>query len=77
MMMISLDLPPGLSVFFNGIFEFVTFALIPTDDIYDVIEPDLLHEAYSEQAENIGYESHYLTHNSGTISFMIVCLFLQ
>ena len=77
MMMISLDLPPGLAVFFNGIFEFVTFALIPTDDIYDFIEPDLLHEPYSEQAENIGYESHYLTHNSGTVSFAILLLILQ
>ena len=69
-MLMKLVFPPVTVVFFAGLFEFVTFDLIPTKEIYEKIFgwPNV---AYSDEAENIGYASRYFIENAGSIPLYI------
>ena len=58
--------PPVSVVFFAGILQSVTFDLLPTESIYAEIF-GFTNEAYSEEAENIGYGSRYFIENAGSI----------
>ena len=64
--------------FFRKVMRYVAFDLLWfIEDIYDEIFvlPD--DEPYSQQADDVGYESRYLTINSGSITFFILLFFLQ
>ena len=54
--MMQLNVPPSAIIFFSALFEFVTFDIIPTEDIYAVVLA-WDNVPYSESAENIGYAS--------------------
>ena len=61
--------------FYSGLFEFVTFDIIPTDDIYDKIFDEGWRRApYSEQADTIGYATRWLFANLGSVTWIIVLL---
>ena len=57
--------------FFSGLFEFVTFDIIPTEEINEEIF-GWENDPYNEQAEEIGYESRYVFENSGSIPYYIL-----
>ena len=77
LMMMQLDYPATVVLFFSGLFGFVTF---------DVFQPDFIYAyvfgwenvPYSDQADEIGYGSRYLIENSGSITLFIVLItFMQ
>lgn len=77
LMIMQLNYAASASYFFSFLFEFVTYAIIPTDDIYGSIfgfESDPL----SEQADNIGYGSRFVIENTGSLLiYLFVIAFLQ
>ena len=65
-----------MSVFYGSLFEFITFDIVPTDDIYgEMFEFDS--DPYSEEADNIGYGSRLFTENTGSLLVYIFILALQ
>lgn len=56
--------------FYIAILEFVTFDLIPTEELYEAIF-GLENIPYSDSAESIGYESRYIVMNSGSLFIYI------
>ena len=74
-MIMQLVVPQNAMVFYSGLFEFVTFDIIPTDDIYDKIFDEGWRSApYSEQADTIGYATRWLFANLGSVTWIIVLL---
>lgn len=75
LMMMQLLYPPVAVVFYSGLFEYVNYDIIPTQDIYAEVFgwPNV---AYSEETERIGYESRYIIENSGSIPIymLLICL---
>ena len=69
-MMMNLEYSDLQSGFYESVLEFVTFDLIPTEELYDLIF-GVENEPFSESAENIGYESRYIVQNSGSVSLYI------
>ena len=71
--MMQLNVPPSAIIFFSALFEFVTFDIIPTEDIYAVI---LAWEnvPYSEKAENIGYASRQIIENTGSVPIFLLII---
>jgi len=76
-LLINLSYPALLMLYFSYIFEFVSFDLIPTDDFYDYIF-GFQNEPFSSQAEELGYESHNLIRNMGSLflTLLLTPLFL-
>jgi len=73
--MMQLNVPPSAIIFFSALFEFVTFDIVPTDDIYQETFA-WENTPYSESADNIGYGSRQIIENTGSVPiFMIVILF--
>ena len=76
-MIITLQYPASISLFFSGVFEAVTFELLPSELIYeqifDFVDSD---KPYTEQADEIGYGSRLTFINSGSISIYFFALFL-
>ena len=70
LMIIQLSYPPNVVLFFAGLFEFVTFDLLPTDDIYGAIF-DLDDDPYSDLADEIGYSTRNLIPNSGSTTIFL------
>ena len=76
-MMMQLMYPATISLFFSKVFEFVTFDIIPTELFFPYIF-DLPEGAYSDEADSIGYYSHYIVLNAGSITiFLLSYLILQ
>lgn len=76
-MLMKLLFPPVTVTFFAGLFEYVTFDIIPTEDIYKFVF-GWPNEAYSKEAEEIGYASRYFIENAGSIPLYIaIDIFLQ
>ena len=71
LMMMQLDYPQSAMIFFSKIFEFVTFDLIPTDHIYVEIF-QWVNTAFSKMAEAVGYPSHFMIENGGSITIFII-----
>lgn len=69
-MLMKLMFPPITVVFFSGLFEYVTFDLIPTEDLYAYLF-GWTNVAYSEEAESIGYPSRFFIENAGSIPLYI------
>ena len=70
-MMMQLKFPASAMIFYAALFEFVTFDLIPTDELYQKIFDFENKEPYSDEADNIGYSSRYLIFNSGSLTLFI------
>ena len=74
-LMMSLIVPQNAIIFYSGLFEFVTFDIIPTDLVYDKLFDDSwVTEPFSEQAESIGYETRLIFSNLGSVTWMLVSL---
>ena len=71
LMMMQLDYPQSTMIFFSKVFEFVTFDLIPTDQIYVEIFK-WVNIPFSKMAEVVGYPSHFLIENGGSITIFII-----
>ena len=56
-------------------FGFANFDLIPTDYIYEIIF-GFENVPYSDQADEIGYGSHFIIENSGATTIFIVIMLL-
>ena len=77
LMMMRLIYPATITLLFGKVLEFVTFDIIPTELFYPYIF-DLPEGAFSEEADSIGYSSHYIIPNAGSITiFLLASLILQ
>ena len=75
LMMMQLNYPANCVIFYGVVFNFVTFDVLPTEGLYGEIF-GFVNIAYSEQAANIGYESHYAISNSGSIPIFMLFNFV-
>ena len=74
-MMMQLLVPQNAAIFYGGLFEFVTFDIIPTDDIYDkLFDEGWRTEPYSPEADGIGYGTRLLFSNLGSVFWIIIFL---
>ena len=64
-------------VFFSQILEFVTFDIIPTDDVYSYIFDFGDDSAYSDEADQVGYGSRFILVNIGSIGIFFTLTILQ
>ena len=72
-MMMQLMVPQNAASFYAGLFEFVTFDIIPTDDIYDkLFDEGWRTEPYSPEAEGTGYGTRLLYSNLGSVFWIII-----
>lgn len=76
MMMMQLSYPAVAMSFFGGLFELITFDLVPSDLVWEEVFT-FENVPYSEQAEAIGYESRYAIYNSGSIPIFIALTVLK
>ena len=76
MMLMRLDYPPILILFFAVIFESVSFDVIPTEYIYPLFLDFPNDSEFSPECKQIGYKSRYFILNSGSLSLYIVAGFL-
>lgn len=74
LMIMQLNYPIEAAAFYAGLFELVTFDLLPMDDIYGELFEFPRDKPYSAQAEVIGYGSRYLILNLGSISVFVALL---
>ena len=61
----QLNYPRETAIFYTLIFEFVTFDLIPVEEIYGEIFKFINDSPFSDEANIIGYFSRYFVFNSG------------
>ena len=72
LMMMDLNYPVSSQMFFETVFTFVTFDIIPwTEEIYNYIF-GWINIPYSPQMEEVGYPSQRIIENSGSITIFIV-----
>lgn len=74
--MMQLNVPPSAIIFFSALFEFVTFDIIPTEDIYAALLA-WDNVPYSESAENIGYASRQIIENTGSVPIFLLIITLE
>ena len=67
----QLQYPQTSAIFFDAIFGFVTYDMVPTEDIYVLIF-NWNNVPYSEEADSSGYHSRWIIENSGSITLFIV-----
>lgn len=73
-MMMELNYPKSSNAFYKPLLEFVNFDLIETEGPYNYVF-NFENVPYSDQIEEIGYESRYTIPNLGSIPiFMIIIL---
>ena len=76
--MLALNYPASSITFFAIIFEYVTFDVIPTDNLYKQLFGFSLDDPYSAQADNVGYPTRIFIGNLGSIPiFMLINLLSQ
>ena len=76
LMMMQLNYAAGVSYFYSFLFEFVTYDVVPSDDVYAELF-DFDSDPFSEQAANIGYSSRYTIENTGSLLISIFVLGLR
>lgn len=74
-MIMQLNYAAAVSIFYSTLFEFVTFDIVPTDEIYAEIF-DFESEPYSDEADNIGYGSRLFIENTGSLFVYMVLIAL-
>jgi len=75
MFILSLHYPPNLVDYFAGLFPFITFDAVPTDDLYNYIfdYENIDDEGLNELFENVGYEFTTTVGNMGSMFlFMLI-----
>ena len=72
----QLNYPASISIFFGTIFGFVTFDILPVDNIYGAIF-DFDSEPYTETAAETGYESLYMIENTGCLLIFLFLILVQ
>ena len=75
-MIMQLNYAAAVSIFYSTLFEFVTFDIVPTDEIYAEIF-DFDSEPYSEEADNIGYGSRLFIENTGSLFIYAILIALK
>ena len=75
-MMMRMTNPDSTALFFEALFGFVSFDLLPTDEIYGEMFK-FNSEPYSDEADEIGYGSLLIIENSGSISILLLVNLLQ
>lgn len=75
-MMMQLNYAAGVSYFYSFLFEFVTYDMVPSDEIYGEIF-DFDSDPYSQQADNIGYGSRYIIENTGSLFILLFVIGLR
>ena len=69
--MMQLIYSAGVSYFYSLLFEFVTYDIIPTDQIYEEMF-EIESNPYSDQADLIGYGYRYSVVNTGSLLIYII-----
>ena len=71
-MMINLSYPESSKIFFEKVFQFVTFDIIPwTEEIYAYVF-GWTNIPFSDVVETAGYPSQFIIENSGSIPLFIL-----
>ena len=73
LMMMQLNYPASSGIFFATVFEYVTFDMVPTDEIFGEIF-DFDSEPYSDQADQVGYGSRFFIENTGSLIIYVVII---
>ena len=76
LMMMQLNYPASTALFYGAIFEYVTFDLLPIEDIYIAIFA-FDSEPYSEEADAVGYSSRYWIENTGCLTLYFVLIIVE
>ena len=71
LMMMQLIYSAGVSYFYSLLFEFVTYDIVPSDEIYEAMF-EIDSNPYSDQADLIGYGYRYSVVNTGSLLFYII-----
>ena len=80
MFMLQLDYPEPTMEFFGGLFPFITFDMVPTDDLYEEMfnfnehEEDINSNLISDQFEILGYEYVNMIGNMGSMYLYLLIL---
>ena len=73
--MMSLNYSPIMTGFYSAVFPFINFDIFniagKLDEFYEYIFPDLSNDPYSEEAEQLGYESSWISTNMGSQTLVI------
>ena len=72
----QLNYAAAVSVFYSSLFEYITFDIVPTDEIYGNIF-NFESEPYSHEADSIGYGSRIFIENTGSLLVYLIVLGLQ
>ena len=69
--MMQLSYPASSIAFFSVVFSYVTYDVIPTENMYLKLF-GFVEDPYSDQANNVGYPAIYLIPNSGSMPIFIL-----
>ncbi len=75
-MMMQLRISAIAVIFFAQILEFVTFDIIPTEEMYEKMF-GWENEPYSDAADNIGYGSRVFVENTGSLFVYLSAIVLK
>ena len=75
-MLAQLVYPPSVVMFFSRLLSFVTFDVIPSTLIYELLF-GWTNVPYSDQADEIGYGSLFIIENSGSGTIFIVLILIN
>ena len=77
-MIMQLTYPAPAVIFYAALLEYVTFDIIPSEQIYNLIFDfnEDADSAYSDEADSIGYSSRYFIKNSGSVPIYMVLICL-
>ena len=70
LVIMQINYTAAVTLFHSILFKFVNYDIVPTEEIYSVFSFES--EPYSEQAGIVGYESRYVTENTGSLLIYIV-----
>ena len=74
-MIMQLNYAAAVSVFYSSLFEFITFDVVPTDEIYGNIF-EFESDPYSDEADDIGYGSRIFIENTGSLLVYLIVIAL-
>ena len=77
MMTVPMDTPSKTDIFFNTVFDLISFDIIPTEDLYNkIFEFDNV--PLTEYFLAVGYESQHIIFNMGSIFlFLVIEVFIE
>ena len=75
-MMMQLNYPASSAIFFATVFEYVTFDMVPTDEIFGETF-DFDSEPYSDEADQVGYGSRFFIENTGSLLIYVMIIAVE